>query len=156
MFNMSYITDIRLSRGDIMFNIQRLEVDLEKNKYKSLSCNSLHSTTGILVLYWDCVGLAGGVVSPTPNNQSIVCSEIKGYIRGRTLLKSQGSSVSPFPFPGMLSSLLLIGLLLGLLWLGLRPRRPKGFPPGPTPLPVLGNLLNLSLSNPMKDFQRVS
>ncbi|CAL8360296.1 unnamed protein product [Lota lota] len=56
----------------------------------------------------------------------------------------------------MLSSLLLVCLLLCLLWFGLRPRRPKGFPPGPMALPVLGNLMNLSLSNPMKDFQRLA
>ena len=56
----------------------------------------------------------------------------------------------------MLFSLLLLLLLLGLLWLWLQPRRAQGFPPGPTALPVLGNLLNLSLSNPMEDFQRVS
>ncbi|KAJ3596808.1 hypothetical protein NHX12_003208 [Muraenolepis orangiensis] len=56
----------------------------------------------------------------------------------------------------MLSSLLLLGLLIYLLWLCVRPRRPRGFPPGPPALPVLGNLLNLSLNNPMKDFQRLA
>uniref|UniRef100_A0A8D2ZKX0 Cytochrome P450 2F2-like n=1 Tax=Scophthalmus maximus TaxID=52904 RepID=A0A8D2ZKX0_SCOMX len=55
----------------------------------------------------------------------------------------------------MLVSFILLWLCVVFFILCLRCQRPKNFPPGPTPLPVLGNLLNLSLDNPMKDFERL-
>ncbi|CAN9499485.1 unnamed protein product [Ophioblennius macclurei] len=51
---------------------------------------------------------------------------------------------------------------IALLWIcacfviyQLKPKRPKNFPPGPPALPVLGNLLSLSLENPLKDFEKL-
>ncbi|XP_024138070.1 cytochrome P450 2F2 isoform X1 [Oryzias melastigma] len=55
----------------------------------------------------------------------------------------------------MFVSLILLWLCICILFLQLRPRRPKNFPPGPPVLPMLGNLLYLSLDNPLKDFERL-
>ncbi|TKS73054.1 Cytochrome P450 2J6 [Collichthys lucidus] len=54
----------------------------------------------------------------------------------------------------MLSSVLLWFCVL-LIILLLKSQRPKNFPPGPTRVPILGNILQLSLDNPLKDFERL-
>ncbi|XP_029952823.1 cytochrome P450 2D15-like [Salarias fasciatus] len=56
----------------------------------------------------------------------------------------------------MLSTVALFLLLVLLFWLLFSTGRPKNFPPGPRPLPILGNLLELSLENPVADFQRLA
>ncbi|CAL9697157.1 unnamed protein product [Knipowitschia caucasica] len=55
----------------------------------------------------------------------------------------------------MLVSAFLLWLILCFIMIQFKSRRPKNFPPGPTPLPVLGNLHNLSLDNPLRDFERL-
>ncbi|KAM9839467.1 cytochrome P450 2F2-like [Aulostomus maculatus] len=55
----------------------------------------------------------------------------------------------------MLVSFILLWLSTFVFILYLKCRRAQHFPPGPLPLPILGNLLNLSLDNPMKDFERL-
>lgn len=55
----------------------------------------------------------------------------------------------------MFVSFILLWICIFFFILCLKCQRPKNFPPGPPPLPILGNLLNLSLDNPMRDFERV-
>uniref|UniRef100_A0A667YBA6 Cytochrome P450, family 2, subfamily X, polypeptide 9 n=1 Tax=Myripristis murdjan TaxID=586833 RepID=A0A667YBA6_9TELE len=51
--------------------------------------------------------------------------------------------------------LLLIGVCC-IIMLLLKPQRPKNFPPGPEPLPVFGNVLQLSMKNPVRDLEELS
>ncbi|XP_077566873.1 cytochrome P450 2F2-like [Stigmatopora nigra] len=50
---------------------------------------------------------------------------------------------------------ILLPLCVFLFLFNIMCRRPKNFPPGPTILPILGNILSLSLENPLKDFERL-
>ncbi|XP_056318903.1 cytochrome P450 2F2-like [Danio aesculapii] len=54
----------------------------------------------------------------------------------------------------MLTALVLLCLGAFLLYLQLRIRHPKNFPPGPAPVPIFGNLLQLSRISPLKDFDK--
>uniref|UniRef100_A0A8C2FD76 Uncharacterized protein n=1 Tax=Cyprinus carpio TaxID=7962 RepID=A0A8C2FD76_CYPCA len=55
----------------------------------------------------------------------------------------------------MLGFLILVWICIFLLFLFIQIPRPKNFPPGPRPLPLFGNLLELNINNPLKDFERV-
>uniref|UniRef100_A0A3Q0SC02 Cytochrome P450, family 2, subfamily X, polypeptide 9 n=1 Tax=Amphilophus citrinellus TaxID=61819 RepID=A0A3Q0SC02_AMPCI len=55
----------------------------------------------------------------------------------------------------MFLSVVLGWLCIFFIILQLKSRRPKNFPPGPPILPLLGNLLQLNLKNPLKDFERL-
>uniref|UniRef100_A0A3Q1DBX2 Cytochrome P450, family 2, subfamily X, polypeptide 9 n=1 Tax=Amphiprion ocellaris TaxID=80972 RepID=A0A3Q1DBX2_AMPOC len=55
----------------------------------------------------------------------------------------------------MFLSVVLLCLCIFFVILQLKSRRPKNFPPGPTILPIVGNLLQLNLENPLKDFERL-
>ncbi|XP_063065815.1 cytochrome P450 2D14-like [Engraulis encrasicolus] len=59
----------------------------------------------------------------------------------------------------VLGSAVFLGLcaaLLVLLLLLVTPQRRPGFPPGPPALPLLGNLLHLSMKDPMPDLEKIA
>ncbi|XP_017579851.1 cytochrome P450 2F2-like [Pygocentrus nattereri] len=56
----------------------------------------------------------------------------------------------------MLGSLVLIWIFILLFFLFVRIQRPKNFPPGPRPAPIFGNLFELNITNPLKDFKRLA
>uniref|UniRef100_A0A673N6G9 Cytochrome P450, family 2, subfamily X, polypeptide 9 n=1 Tax=Sinocyclocheilus rhinocerous TaxID=307959 RepID=A0A673N6G9_9TELE len=56
----------------------------------------------------------------------------------------------------MLGFLILVWICIFLLFLFIQIPRPKNFPPGPRPLPLFVNLLELNISNPLKDFERLA
>ncbi|XP_051739226.1 cytochrome P450 2F2-like [Ctenopharyngodon idella] len=55
----------------------------------------------------------------------------------------------------MLGFLILVWICIFILFLFIQIPRPKNFPPGPRPLPLFGNLLELNITNPLKDFERL-
>uniref|UniRef100_A0AAQ6ISZ8 Cytochrome P450, family 2, subfamily X, polypeptide 9 n=1 Tax=Anabas testudineus TaxID=64144 RepID=A0AAQ6ISZ8_ANATE len=55
----------------------------------------------------------------------------------------------------MFATIILLWLCVWFIILQFKSKRPKNFPPGPPILPVLGNILNLSLENPLKDFEKL-
>ncbi|KAL2087431.1 hypothetical protein ACEWY4_016259 [Coilia grayii] len=56
----------------------------------------------------------------------------------------------------MWGALILLWILSCLLFVLFNTQRPDKFPPGPRPLPLFGNLLELNLLNPLNDLQRLS
>ncbi|XP_065131647.2 cytochrome P450 2F2-like [Paramisgurnus dabryanus] len=51
---------------------------------------------------------------------------------------------------------ILVWTCIFILFLFIRIPRPKNFPPGPRPVPFFGNLLQLNIANPLKDFERLA
>ncbi|KAF0028306.1 hypothetical protein F2P81_019393 [Scophthalmus maximus] len=93
----------------------------------------------------------GGASKGKDKHASLALQDLEGEaVKRRDLFKLRTVHHST-----MLVSFILLWLCVVFFILCLRCQRPKNFPPGPTPLPVLGNLLNLSLDNPMKDFERL-
>ncbi|XP_031413919.1 cytochrome P450 2F2-like, partial [Clupea harengus] len=55
-----------------------------------------------------------------------------------------------------IGGLILVCLSLSLLFFLMVGWRPRGFPPGPTPLPLIGNLLQLDPKTPLKDLHKLA
>uniref|UniRef100_A0A3P8YC36 Cytochrome P450, family 2, subfamily X, polypeptide 9 n=1 Tax=Esox lucius TaxID=8010 RepID=A0A3P8YC36_ESOLU len=56
----------------------------------------------------------------------------------------------------MLGSFILLWIGVCLLFVIFKNKRPENFPPGPKPIPIFGNPLQLNLGNPMKDLEKLS
>ncbi|XP_058239161.1 cytochrome P450 2F2-like [Hemibagrus wyckioides] len=54
----------------------------------------------------------------------------------------------------MLGSWILAVFCVCLFFLFIRIQRSRNFPPGPEPIPIFGNLFQLNIKNPLKDFER--
>ncbi|XP_051978787.1 cytochrome P450 2F2-like isoform X1 [Xyrauchen texanus] len=56
----------------------------------------------------------------------------------------------------MVGFLILVWICIFLVFLFIRISKPQNFPPGPRPLPLFGNLLELNINNPLNDFKRLA
>ncbi|XP_056138635.1 cytochrome P450 2B4-like [Lampris incognitus] len=56
----------------------------------------------------------------------------------------------------MLASVILLCFCTYLFFQFIQIQRPKNFPPGPSPLPLFGNLLHFDSGNPVNDFQKLA
>ncbi|XP_028665549.2 cytochrome P450 2D3 [Erpetoichthys calabaricus] len=56
----------------------------------------------------------------------------------------------------MFVTVLLICIITFTLFQALKTRRFRNFPPGPLPVPFVGNILQLNLRNPLKDMKKLS